>query len=213
MKKIIPLLLLVICLFACKNEQKEKTLDTEDKIESTDDNQEKEAEKKNNNYQTSSVVKPANIDLTKEVENFIICKKAATERNDCRNSIAKTITKVFEVTEFRDQKLGYVLYDSIRPIAERSKSWLQLGTVTQQTIDQALEHTNRGGLALIIDTSETYGHVVVIVPGESKKSGSWGMKLPNVLSLSNYKPEKSFSNKSLSYAMKKSDDLKVFVRQ
>ncbi|MDH7447748.1 hypothetical protein [Aquimarina sp. 2201CG14-23] len=212
MKKLLLLLLLMICIISCKDDQKQKAADTQNEIES-EQNNETQNPNTNNVDRANSSSKLTNVDLNKEVENFIICKKAATERNDCRNSITKVITKAFGLTEFNDQKLGYMVYDSIRPIAARSRNWLQLGSVNQETIDQALAHANRGGLALIIDTAETYGHVVMIVPGESKKSGSWEMSLPNVLSLTNYKPEKSFSNKSLSYAMKKSDDLKIFIRQ
>jgi len=206
MKKALPLFVLIICLLSCKDDPKEKSNDQEN---TTTSNQEEDIKKK-----TPGVTnKLTTLDLALEVENFIICKKASTERNDCRNGITKTISKAFGLTEFSDSKLGYVVYDSIRPIAERSKNWLKLGSVDQKNIDMALAHTNRGGLSLIIDTAETYGHVVMIVPGDSKKSGSWDMKLPNVLSLSNFKPEKSFSNKSLSYAMQKSNDLKVFIRQ
>ncbi|WP_299312762.1 hypothetical protein [uncultured Aquimarina sp.] len=212
MKKVLLLILSTLCLMSCKDDQKEKTIDSKNETESVQNTKDKDS-KTNSTGSINSSIKLTSLDLALEVENFITCKKTATERNDCRNSITKTITKAFDLTEFNDSKLGYVIYDSIHPIAERSKNWLQLGTVNQETINQALAHTNRGGLALIIDTAETYGHVVMIVPGESKKSGSWDMKLPNVLSLTNYKPEKSFSNKSLSYAMKKSDDLKIFIRQ
>ncbi|WP_378178252.1 hypothetical protein [Aquimarina sp. SS2-1] len=212
MKKLLPLFVLMICILSCKEDSKEKKSDTEKQTESIQ-SQESKTTKTTDTHPTTSKTITSDLNLDQEVENFIICKKAATERNDCRNSITKIISKAYDLTEFSDPKLGYVVYDSIRPIVARSKNWLQLGTVTQETIDQALAHANRGGLALIIDTAETYGHVVMIVPGDSKKSGSWNMKLPNVLSLTNYKPEKSFSNKSLSYAMKKSDDLKIFLRQ
>ncbi|WP_298544595.1 hypothetical protein [uncultured Aquimarina sp.] len=212
MKKIPLLLLSILFMISCKDEQKQKTSDTENETESVQNNNSNDLKTDSKNPINPSV-KLTSLDLALEVENFITCKKTATERNDCRNSITKTISKAFGLTEFSDPKLGYVVYDSIRPIAEKSKNWLQLGAVDQKNIDMALAHTNRGGLSLIIDTAETYGHVVMIVPGESKKSGSWGMKLPNVLSLTNYKPEKSFSNKSLSYAMKKSEDLKVYIRQ
>ncbi|MGY3795866.1 hypothetical protein [Aquimarina sp. 433] len=206
MKKALALIVITICILSCKNEGK-KEYSYEKTSETTN-------EKTTTNSNTSSTTAElSSIDFAKEVENFITCKKTATERNDCRNSITKTITKAFDLTEFSDPKLGYVIYDSIRPIVEDSKKWLQLGSINQESIDQALAHTNRGGLSLIIDTAETYGHVVMIVPGDAKKSGSWDMKLPNVLSLSNYKPESSFSNKSLSYAMRKSDDLKIYVRQ
>ncbi|GAA0730745.1 hypothetical protein GCM10009430_42220 [Aquimarina litoralis] len=206
MKKALALFVITICVLSCKNEGKKEYSDENTSETSTE-------EISTNSEISSPNTKLSNIDLAIEVENFITCKKTATERNDCRNSITKTITKAFDLTEFSDPKLGYVIYDSIRPIVEDSKKWLQLGSINQESIDQALAHTNRGGLSLIIDTAETYGHVVMIVPSDAKKSGSWDMKLPNVLSLSNYKPESSFSNKSLSYAMRKSDELKIYVRQ
>lgn len=206
MKKALTLIVITICILSCKNEGKKEYSD-----EKTSETSKEETSTNSNTL--STITELSNIDFAQEVENFITCKKTATERNDCRNSITKTITKAFDLTEFSDSKLGYVIYDSIRPIVEDSKKWLQLGSINQESIDQALAHTNRGGLSLIIDTAETYGHVVMIVPGDAKKSGSWDMKLPNVLSLSNYKPESSFSNKSLSYAMRKSDDLKIYVRQ
>ncbi|MBQ4820738.1 hypothetical protein [Aquimarina sp. MMG016] len=211
MKKTLLILASILLIISCKDDQKSKDAEnkTSDKNEVVSDTETSSTPQKTSSPTNASKT----LDLEQEVQNFITCKKAATERNDCRNSITKIISEGFDLTEFNDPKLGYVVYDSIRPIAESSRNWIQLGTINQETIDQALEHTNRGGLALIIDTSETYGHVVMIVPGESKKSGSWGMKLPNVLSLTNYKPEKSFSDKSLSYAMKKSDDLKIFLRQ
>jgi len=212
MKKILLLFLSVIFMISCKEDAKQKYTEAENKTEAVE-NVKSDDTKTSGKEQNTATTKRSDLDLTAEVENFITCKKASTERNDCRNSITKTISKAFGLNEFHDPKLGYVVYDSIRPIVERSRNWLQLGSVNQETIDQALAHADRGGLALIIDTSQTYGHVVMVVPGESKKSGSWGMKLPKVLSLTNYKPEKSFSDKSLSYAMKKSDDLKVYVRQ
>jgi len=193
-------------IISCKDEPKQKTNNEKNTTISKQEDDTK--------ISTSDTgVKLTSLDLALEVEKFISCKKINTKRNDCRNSITKTISKTFGLPEFKDPEGGYFVYDSIRPIAERSKKWLKLGTIDQKNLDMAIAHTNRNGLALVIDTSETYGHVVMIVSGESKKSGSWNMKLPNVLSLSNYKPEKSFSNKSLAYAMKKSNDLKVFIRQ
>jgi len=193
-------------IISCKDESKQKTNSEKNTTISKQEDDTK--------ISTSDTgVKLTSLDVALEVEKFISCKKINTKRNDCRNSITKLISKTFDLAEFKNREGGYLIYDSIRPIAERSKKWLKLGAIDQESLDMAVAHTNRNGLALIIDTSETYGHVVMIVSGASKKSGSWDMKLPNVLSLSNYKPEKSFSNKSLSYAMKKSKNLHVFIRQ
>jgi len=206
MKKKWLLLLLIICIFSCNNSENQKS---NDEIKTTSSDLKIDLK----NKISSTTNQFSSLDLAIEVEDFITCKNTAIEKNDCRNSITKTISTAFRLTEFNDSKLGYVVYDSIHPIVERSKNWLQLGAINQENINQALAHTNRGGLALIIDTAQPSGHVVMIVSGENKKSTSWDMELPNVLSLANYDAEKSFSNKSLSYAMKKSNAIKIFLRQ
>lgn len=148
------------------------------------------------------------------IQDFIICRSNTTDRNLCRNEITKVISETYGLEEFKNTKQKYVIYDSIQPIIKRSNLWKNAGVATnQKVLNKALEHTNNGGLSLVIDTSESYGHVVMIVPGKAKKSGSWGLNLPPVLSLLNYKPEKSFCNKSLSYALKKSDNLQVYIRE
>ena len=198
--------LLIICSFSCENDDKQK-FNNGDTITSTN----LETNITNKIYSTTN--KLSSLDLAIEVQDFIICKNTAKLQNQCKNSFTKTISKAFRLTEFGDQKIGYILYDSIHPIVEHSKKWLQLGSINQKTIDQALAHANRGGLALIIDTAKPSGHVVMIVSGGNKESASWNMKLPKVLSMVNDTPEKSFSNKLLSDAMKKSDALKIFLRQ
>ncbi len=148
------------------------------------------------------------------VKNFIECKSAATERSHCRNEITRLISETHGLEEFKDSEQNYVIYDSIQPIVKRSDKWKNIGAATdQEVLNKGIAHANNGGAALIIDTSETYGHVVMLKPGEAYPSGSWNMQLPNVLSLFNAKPENSFYDKSLSFAFKKSDDLHVFVRE
>lgn len=147
------------------------------------------------------------------VQSFIECKSAATERSHCRNEITRLISETHNLEEFKDSEQNYVIYDSIQPIVERSDKWKNIGIATnQEVLNKAIEHANNGGAALIIDTSETYGHVVMLKPGEAYPSGSWNMELPNVMSLFNAKPENSFYDKSLSFAFKKSDDLHVYLR-
>ena len=214
-------------IFSCKSETKssDSASDSKDRNADTDMNikfdsktsssASSNSESKINESTASKIPSkiPIKIDFTEEVNKFITCKKAATVRTDCRNSITKVISETYDIDEFKDPKQGYMVYDSIRPIVEKSKHWKKLGRLNQKHIDQAVNHTNKGGLALVIDTSNSYGHVVMMVAGELKKSGSWNMKLPNVVSLANHNPEKSFNGKSLSYAMKKSNDLKIYIRR
>lgn len=148
------------------------------------------------------------------ISDFKSCKAASVKRADCRNTFTKFISQKYQLNEFKDKNGGYEIYDSIQPIVSKSNSWIKLGEATsQENINKAVEYTNNGGLAIIIDTSNTYGQVVAIQAGEIKKSGSWGLSLPNVFSLANHNPAKSFQGKSLAYAFKKSGDLKMYLRK
>ena len=155
----------------------------------------------------------SSIDLSNKVASFIACKKAAQKPTDCRNNISKIIAETYGINDFDDDTIGFVIYDSIQPIVKRSSTWKNLGAVSEETLAEAEKHTNDGGLSLVINTASPYGHVVMLVPGESRYSGKWDMNLPSVLSLINHKPEKSFVNKSLAYAFKKSNSVKVFIRE
>lgn len=205
-KKLIFVCLFLSLLFSCKNTE---TSDSEEKEVTIENDEEKKIKKVTSTIRNTS----RQLDLASEVQNFMTCKKASEERNDCRNTITKIISQSYNLEEFVDKEKGYVIYDSIRPMIERSSKWENLGAINKNNLDQAVNHTNNGGLALIVDTAQTYGHVVMVLPGETKKSGSWGMALPKVLSLANHKPEKSFHDKTLAYALQKSDDIQVYIRK
>ena len=186
-----------------------KTSGSEEKDAGIEKNEETQSTERTSTIRNTS----KELDLASEVQNFRICKKASEERKDCRNTITKIISQSYNLEEFVDKEKGYVIYDSIRPMIERSPQWENLGAINEDNLNRAVSHTNNGGLALIIDTAQTYGHVVMVLPGETKKSGSWGMALPKVLSLANHSPEKSFHDKTLAYALQKSDDVKVYLRK
>lgn len=211
---------LVSCNQSNSSQQTEESQNTEIYVDTANiqkDTNEKELETpKKDSLKIESKNKAklnSSIDLSNEVASFIACKKAAKKPTDCRNNISKIIAETYGITDFDDDTIGYVVYDSIQPIVKRSLTWKNLGSVSQETLNKAEEHTNNGGLSLIINTSSPYGHVVMLVPGESRYSGKWEMNLASVLSLNNHNPEKSFVNKSLAYAFKKSNAVKVFIRE
>ncbi len=208
--KIYTFLILLMLVLSCKNTDKNTSIEADEKTE-IEQKASEIIEKEN--PEKKKISTGITINLEQEVTQFKACKNNAVGRTDCRNAITKIISKRYGLTDFYDAKLGYKVYDSIRPVIERSKQWKSLGGVTQSSLEKALAHTNKGGLSLVIDTSQSYGHVVLLVSGSATPSGSWGMPLPNVLSLANHNPEKSFSNKSLAYALKKSGDLKVYLRK
>ncbi len=152
--------------------------------------------------------------LLNTITEFQLCKANSQKRSDCRNAISEFITSSYSINDFKDEKNTPVIFDSIQPILAKSSAWKNIGSATSQsTLDEAMNHAANDGLALIIDTSKTYGHVVVVLDGEAKKSGSWGLKLPKVLSLANHNASKSFYDKTLAYAFKKSESLQVYLRK
>lgn len=196
---IVPALILLLSI-SCKSDKNENDSTTED------------TEQANAGIDISDETNVAR-EYHEVVQSFIECKSTATERSQCRNEITRLISETHNLEEFKDSEQNYVIYDSIQPIVKRSDKWKNIGTATnQEVLNKAIAHANNGGAALIIDTSETYGHVVMLKPGEAYPSGSWNMELPNVMSLFNAKPENSFYDKSLSFAFKKSDDLQVYLR-
>ena len=196
---VLPALILLLSI-SCKSDKNENDSSAEDTEQAS--------------TAISSDETKAEVEYHTVVKNFIECKSAATERSHCRNEITRLISETHGLEEFKDSEQNYVIYDSIQPIVKRSDKWKNIGAATdQEVLNKGIAHANNGGAALIIDTSETYGHVVMLKPGEAYPSGSWNMQLPNVLSLFNAKPENSFYDKSLSFAFKKSDDLHVFVRE
>lgn len=211
----ISLFILVSCSKKQQNNAKESSKNVEDAvIESVSETRSVNNHSTGNTTATLKTSFSSNM-LQNTISDFISCKNASTTRKACRNTITKFISEQYGLNEFKDKFGEYEIYDSIQPIIQRTNAWVSLGKATNQhTFDKAIEQVNNGKLGLVIDTSESYGHIAIIQPGtETKKSGSWNLKLPMVVSLFNSRPSKSFSNKSLAYAFKKSNDLEIFIRK
>lgn len=183
--------LLVITIFSCKKEQQTESITTLSQ---------EEIQKR-----------ISNLDLV--VANFKACKAVAIERNDCRNSITKLISEFYNVSDFKIAEDDYIIYDSIQPIIKRSSKWETLGSANNQDVlNKAQDLANKGYATIAIDTTQTYGQVVMIIPGETTLSTSWNLKAPNTVTLTNYNAIKSFYNKSLAYAYKYPEKIKLFSK-
>ncbi|GAA3517334.1 hypothetical protein GCM10022393_34310 [Aquimarina addita] len=228
MRRVIVCIAVFSLLLSCKENNDSKGSDRETiedqktTIESSnDDTEESIPQKAEEDIPEKAVTDATGVRATvteKQLESTVLdfqnCKSVSEKRSDCRNKITSFMGKVYKANEFKDRDQNYMIYDSIQPIVTRSRSWSNIGSATDQNaIDTAQEHANNGGLAIIIDTSQSYGHVVVVQSGTTKKSRSWGLHLPLVVSLANHKPSKSFYNKSMAYAFQKSEDLQVYIRK
>ncbi len=153
-------------------------------------------------------------DVAVIVEHFILDKADPVTKNTTRCRITRVISEAYGLSEFKDAKGSYVDYDKMLPIIKKSISWQRVGSATdQKAVDRAMKHTNAGGLAIAVDTAVPYGHIVQLLSGDAITSGSWGMQLPKVLSLSNHHPERSFCDKSLAYAFKKDAAVEIYIEK
>ena len=211
MKKLIYLAIVALSFSNCDNKKKDNTeLKNEDTTEAV--KKSGVETKHNSTNETTSGAFSVN-EIENAISEFQDCKAGAVNRSDCRNYLTSFISKKYNLSDFKDHMGLYFVYDSIQPIINRSHNWREVGLATDQAaINTGVNHAENGGLALIIDTSQTYGHLAIIQPEKLIKSSSWGVEVPQVISLSNYKPSKSFYNKAVSYAFKKSNDLKIYVR-
>ncbi|MFK7748079.1 MAG: hypothetical protein AB8B65_06800 [Kordia sp.] len=200
MQRIITLVCAIVLVVSCKNDPK--------------------SEKGKTSNGTTTKVKEVKLStgqdqlLSTTIAYFKQCKAESTNRNDCRNSITKMITEFYNIGDFRAKDGGFVIYDSIQPIVKRSNDWTKLGNANdQEALSKAQEAANNGKATIAVDVSQTYGQVAMIIPGKLTKSGSWKLKVPNTAALVNYSADKSFMNKSLSYAFKSAENIVLFSKK
>ncbi|AXG67863.1 hypothetical protein KORDIASMS9_00045 [Kordia sp. SMS9] len=200
MQRILSIISVLLLIVSCKNDSKS----------------EKEASK------SGKITKVVEVNLSTDQEQFLAttiayfkqCKAEATNRNDCRNSITEMISEFYSLDDFKNENDQYKVYDSIQAIVKRSNSWTKLGKASnQEVLIKAQSAANNGNATIAIDMSETYGQVAMIIPGKLSKSGAWKLEVPNAAALVNYNADKSFTEKSLSYAFKSTENIVLFTRK
>ena len=142
--------------------------------------------------------------LNKELEQFKACKNTATAGiSTCNKYIGSTLYTVYNINDFYSKELGrHMLVSEVSQYLKGNKQWSLLGHgYEQKALVEAQEKANAGRAVVAVYLNEEgIGHVSVILPGEMKPSGTWGIKVPNSASFFLTEPEKSYINKSLSYA-------------
>lgn len=133
-------------------------------------------------------------------------KDCTTSGDDCSKHIGESVNKVYRVNDFYNpSQKRYMTTNEIAAFLKTSKSWKNLGPVyDQQTLQAAQDQANaKKAVVAVYMNEQGIGHVVVILPGTLQNSGSWGLRVPNVASFFATQPDKSFVDKSLSYAFSK----------
>jgi hypothetical protein len=147
--------------------------------------------------------------LDKSLEGFVKCTKTAESAALCYRFSGESVQKVYGINDFFDKsKQRYMLINEIYAYLQSNSEWTLLGKgYDQDALRKSQERANAGKavIAIKMREGEEYGHMAIILPGELGPSGSWGLRVPNSASFFTHQPDRSFVNKTISYAFSASD--------
>ena len=149
------------------------------------------------------------VELQKELDAFLKCENTNSYGiNTCNRYIGQSLKTVYNINDFYSKSKGrYMRIVEIANFLENSKSWTSLGKGYEaEVLSQAQKNANKkqAVVAIYFNEAEKRGNIALILPGTLKNSGSWGLKVPNCAALFINEPKRSFVNKGLSYAFRKS---------
>ncbi|HYG20453.1 MAG TPA: hypothetical protein VD816_16050 [Ohtaekwangia sp.] len=156
--------------------------------------------------------------LNTALQQFLECKPATPDDKACAKFIGESLNTVYQLNDFYStQAKRYMTVNEIAGFLETSNKWEVLGqSYDQKTLATAQDYANkkRAVVAVYLNAAGI-GHVVLITPGELKPSGSWALNVPSAASFFPTEPDKSFVDKSLSFAFMKHmmKDVQIYARK
>ncbi len=140
---------------------------------------------------------------------FIECTKSSS---GCEAYTFQALEVVYPDQSSFDFTDNHSFYSTVKS----ANSWELLGAAySQPVLSAAQKHANEGHavVAIYLDKNDEPLHIAVILPGELQNSGSWGMLVPQAVSLPDFNPDNAFTRKPLSYAFEKRAllSLKIFA--
>lgn len=138
-------------------------------------------------------------DLASDLQAFISCATATNDRTQCTTFVESSITRVFKLEAPNSESTG-----SIIPVSfANNDQWSRLGKAYEQAVlnsAQEMANNHRAVVAVLEGPAGEMMHMALILPGALRFSGSWGFSVPNSASFFLTAPEKSYTEKGLSYA-------------
>lgn len=176
------------------------------------------AEEKRQNFTTLSddgtiVISDESIEILEDIQaDYDRCKKNETDDKECNQFTAEALCRFYEVDDFRSND-DYVSYRDIKDIVTlNGGTWKAIGLATEQeNLVQAQDYANDAKPTIAFDPTKS-NHVAIILPGEMKTSGSWGMKVPNSASFFVHKAD-SYINKGLSYSFTSPEGIILYAKK
>ncbi|MCB0479167.1 MAG: hypothetical protein KDC84_13445 [Crocinitomicaceae bacterium] len=159
------------------------------------------------------VLSPQSIEILKKLsDDYYSCRETEVKKSDCRAFTSEAICRFYHIEDFN--KSGeYIDYREIKNIITGFIDWELLGPATDQSVlDQAQKNANNHIATVAWDSSKDYGHIAIILPGQQKKSGKWGLMCPNSASFFRHKKE-CYYDKPLSYSFTNPKNIMLYARK
>ena len=133
--------------------------------------------------------------------------------NACRAHLAQALEHLYGVKDFGGDSNSMNATAIGKKVAS-DPNWEHLGSATDQdALKKAQSSANCGKAVVAILSSETGGHVAIILPGPLTASYGWKVSVPNSASFFTHNPSKSFAGKPLSYAFPGAQGIEIYARK
>jgi hypothetical protein len=124
----------------------------------------------------------------------------------CRGTLAQALEQIYGVKD-----LGATPAEIGK---KAGAEWEHLGAASdQEALKKAQAAANCGRATIAVMSSETGGHVAIILPGQLTTSSGWKLQVPNSASFFTHNPSKSFAGKPLSYSFPKADGVELYAKK
>jgi hypothetical protein len=133
--------------------------------------------------------------------------------NACRAAVAEALDHIYGAKDFGAAP-KYMTPAEIGKKVAGDSNWEHLGSASDQNaLKSAQESANCGRAVVAVFSSDTGGHVAIILPGKLSHSGSWKLDVPSAASFFTHNPQKSFAGKPLSYSFPSPQGVEIYARK
>jgi hypothetical protein len=144
---------------------------------------------------------------------FLKCeaKGPLNDQSPCNTFASRGLEAVYGVKDFKSgdgtHQTANQMWDKVNGSGSK---WKKLGSALDEQNNLCAQSIANAGRAMIVLLQAPgHGHVALILPGEPKKSDSWGMLVANSASFFLNKPASAYLNRPLSNAFSKGDAQKA----
>ena len=150
--------------------------------------------------------------LASLLNEFQDCQAPVKNDDPCYTVTARAAMAVYGIEDFKTESGEAMGVEEM--IATVKAGWSDLGQATQQeALNAAQQAANEGKAVVAVFEEPPVGHAVVVLPGELAPSGKWAAQVPNSASFFLNNPGRSYVGKTLAYAFKDKNQVRLYVKK